>query len=213
MSVWDLNSTYLNLPVWHIYSFSCSQKGKGLGMQKAATMWETTWTSITSCTYTDMKVIASGEQTCNLIQRREKNHAKISVIIVSMSHFKIKFTTLLGSYLNKNNPMKCVAILSYLTERCPSFGHLPGSANIKQGSWPSQACSSLPAFHPPQQGLHHAAEPQAEHEDSTAKWGHTNKSKETVKVPCDSSQGSCYQVQGINYLNFSGCTLDSLRVL
>lgn len=60
-----------------------------------------------------MKVIASGEQTRNLTQRWGENYAKISVIIVSMSHFKIKFTTLLRSYLNKNNPMKCVAILSY----------------------------------------------------------------------------------------------------
>lgn len=142
-----------------------------------------------------------------------ENYAKISVIIVSMSHFKIKFTTLLRSYLSKNNPMKCVAILSYLIERCPSFGHLPGSANIKQGSWPPRACSSLPVLHHPQQGPHHAAEPQAEREDSTAKWGHANKSKETARVPRDSSQGSHYQVREINYPNFSGCTLDSLRVL
>lgn len=72
MSVWDFSSTHLNLPVWHIYSFPCSQKGKRVGMQKAATMRETSCTSVTSCTHSDIKVIDNGKQWWNLSQRGEK---------------------------------------------------------------------------------------------------------------------------------------------
>lgn len=44
---------------------------------------------------------------------------------------------------------------------------------------------SLPALHHPQQGPHQAAEPQAAHEHLTTKWGHSNKSKETARMPRD----------------------------
>lgn len=205
MSVWDLNSTYLNLPAWHIYSFSCSQKGKGVGMQKAATMWETSWTPITSCTYTDMKVIASRQQTCNLIQRVGKIRQR-SLQSLSLSHFKMKFTTLLRSYLNKNNPMNCVAVLSYLIERCPSFGIcLEQQSSSRALDHPKPVPPSLLCTIPSKAPIRQHTE--------TPEWGHANKPRETATVPHDGSQGSCYQVQGINYLNISGCTLDSLRVL
>lgn len=208
MNVWDLRSTHLNLPAWHIYSFPCSQKGKGVGMQKAATMWETSCTSLTSCTHTDMKVITNGEQTCNLFQRGGKKLQKDLCnhnLCVSLQNKIHRFTE---EVIGINMILRNVLQTSILIFNWKMHFPWPFASQCKCQvglltitSLPLPCCSSpIPSKAP----ISHAIlSPTAEDEDSTAKWGHANKFKKTVRVPHDCSQGSCYKVQGLNYLNFS----------
>lgn len=85
MSVWDLSSTHLNLPAWHIYSVPHREKGERVGMQKAATMWETSCTFVTSWTHTDIKVIDNEEQRRNLRSQRGGNYRSMSAVTICVS--------------------------------------------------------------------------------------------------------------------------------